>query len=318
MIYHITAFAIGFLLDFLFGDPEGFPHPIRLIGLLISKLEKRLYPGEKKKRNGMVLAVLTLLITVSLTAGILLAAYHLHVIAGILVEAVMTGQILAANSLKKESMKVYGYLAAGSLSDAKQAVSMIVGRDTTGLTEEGVIRAAAETIAENTSDGVIAPMLYLAVGGPVLGFFYKAVNTMDSMIGYKNERYMEFGRAAARLDDAVNFLPARISAALMIFAAELSGGDYNASGAKRIWKRDRKNHASPNSAQTESVLAGALSIRLGGPASYFGKMVEKPWIGDEIRKISPEDIKKANHLMYKTAWLCFLFIIFILLLLTFL
>ena len=187
---------------------------------------------------------------------------------------------------------------------ARKAVSMIVGRDTESLDEEGVAKAAIETVAENTSDGVIAPMLYTALGGPILGFFYKAVNTMDSMVGYKNEKYLYFGRAAAKLDDAINFLPARISAYLMILAAFIGGKNFNGKQAYKIYKRDNRNHASPNSAQTESVCAGALGVQLAGDASYFGKVVKKPYIGDHLRKVEYEDIKRVNHLMYLTAWIC--------------
>ena len=186
---------------------------------------------------------------------------------------------------------------------------MIVGRDTDVLDETGVAKAAIETVAENTSDGVIAPMLYLALGGPVLGFFYKAVNTMDSMVGYKNDRYLYFGRAAAKVDDAVNYIPARISAYLMILSAFIGGRAYDGKRAFQIHQRDRRNHASPNSAQTESACAGALGIQLAGDASYFGKIVKKPYIGDAVRKVEFEDIKRVNHLMYFTAWICALFCI---------
>ena len=163
-------------------------------------------------------------------------------------------------------------------------------------------KAAVETVAENTSDGCIAPILYTALGGPILGFFYKAVNTMDSMVGYKNERYLYFGRAAAKLDDAVNFIPSRISAYLMILAAFLGGRDFDGKRAYRIYKRDHRNHASPNSAQTEAVCAGALGVQLAGDASYFGRVVRKPFIGDALRKVECEDIIRVNRLLYLTAW----------------
>lgn len=331
MKYHMLAFFLGFLLDLLLGDPYCLPHPVRLIGSLISGLEKRLLgtreqgaeeqrteeqkrkavKEEREFRRGVLLAVLVLALTV-LTASLLLAgAYLLHPYAGVLVETVMTYQILAAKCLKVESMKVYRSLKEESLEAARKAVSMIVGRDTAALDEEGVAKAAVETVAENTSDGVIAPMLYTALGGPVLGFFYKAVNTMDSMVGYKNDRYLYFGRAAAKLDDFVNFIPARISACFMILAACCGGSCFSGKRALQIYKRDRRNHASPNSAQTEAVCAGALGIRLAGDASYFGKVVKKPYIGDAVRKIEYEDIKRANRLMYLTAWmseiLCLLF-----------
>ncbi len=309
MRYHMIAFGGGFLLDLLLGDPCFLPHPVRLIGRCISAAEKRirgkaLEDGGKEIRQGAILVSLVLIAAVTVSAFLLGAAYRLHPYAGMLIEGFMTYQILAVKSLKEESLKVYQRLKEGNLIQARAAVSMIVGRDTDCLDEAGVTRAAVETVAENTSDGVIAPMLYLALGGPVLGFFYKAVNTMDSMVGYKNEKYLYFGRAAAKLDDAVNWIPARISACLMIAAAFLAGRDFSGRGAVRIYRRDRRNHASPNSAQTESVCAGALGIRLAGDAVYFGKTVRKPYIGEELRRVEYEDIKRVNRLLYITAWLC--------------
>lgn len=310
--YHMTAFFLGFLLDLLLGDPYWLPHPIRLIGNLIAALDRKLLGNpEESERNdrrefhrGIVLVVLVLLSVTVVTAALLLGGYALHTYIGLVLETIMTYQILAAKCLKVESMKVYACLKRGDLPAARKAVSMIVGRDTDVLDETGVARAAIETVAENTSDGVIAPMLYLALGGPVLGFFYKAVNTMDSMVGYKNDRYLYFGRAAAKLDDVVNFFPARISALLMIGAAFLSGKSYNGRQAWRIWRRDSRKHASPNSAQTESVCAGALGIQLAGDASYFGKVVKKPYIGDPKRQVEYEDIRRVNRLMNRTAWIC--------------
>jgi adenosylcobinamide-phosphate synthase len=238
------------------------------------------------------------------TGGLLFLFYRLHPLAGCVLEAVMTYQILATKCLKVESMKVYERLSAGDLSGARQAVSMIVGRDTERLDEIGVAKAAIETVAENTSDGVIAPMLYLAIGGPLLGFVYKAINTMDSMVGYKNQSYLFFGRCAAKLDDVVNYLPARISALLMILGSFLPGNAFDGKGAWRIWRRDSRNHASPNSAQTEAACAGSLGIQLAGNASYFGKIVEKPTIGDDDRPVEDTDIVQANRLLYRTAFLC--------------
>lgn len=309
MKYHMLAFLLGFLLDLLLGDPYFFPHPIRLIGSLIARLEtwllgKNAVRDERRElQRGRFLVVLVLLATVSVTALVLGAAYLLHPCVGMLTETIMTYQILAVKCLKVESMKVYDCLKHQGLEAARRAVSMIVGRDTAVLDETGVAKAAIETVAENTSDGVIAPMLYTALGGPILGFFYKAVNTMDSMIGYKNEKYLYFGRAAAKLDDLVNFVPARISAYLMIAAAFCGGKDFSGKNAVFIYKRDRRNHASPNSAQTESVCAGALGIQLAGDAVYFGKVVRKPYIGDALREVAYEDIRRVNRLMYLTAWL---------------
>ena len=275
MCYHIFAFIAGFVLDLLIVDPHFIPHPVRLIGSLISFCDKRL-----------------------------VAAYSINLYAGVIAEAVMTWQILATKCLRVEGMRVYDALRTDGIDAGRRAVSMIVGRDTSVLDAAGVTRAAVETIAENTSDGVIAPMLYTAIGGPVLGFVYKAVNTMDSMLGYKNDKYMYFGRFAAKLDDVVNFIPARISAYLMIAAAFIGGRQFDGKNAYRIFKRDRFNHASPNSAQTESVCAGALRVQLAGDAVYFGKLVKKKYIGDGLREIEYEDIKRANRLMYITAFLC--------------
>lgn len=315
MCYHIFAFIAGFVLDLLIGDPHFIPHPVRLIGSLISSLDKRLncdagYNSSEKKLNlikykrGMLLAFTVIFATFAMSVIIIVAAYSINLYAGVIAEAVMTWQILATKCLWVESMRVYDALRTDGVDAGRRAVSMIVGRDTSVLDAAGVTRAAVETIAENTSDGVIAPMLYTAIGGPVLGFVYKAVNTMDSMLGYKNDKYMYFGRFAARLDDVVNFIPARISAYLMIAAAFIGGRHFDGKNAYRIFKRDRFNHASPNSAQTESVCAGALRVQLAGDAVYFGKLVKKKYIGDGLREIEYEDIKRANRLMYITAFLC--------------
>ena len=308
MIYHIVAFALGFIIDLLIGDPHFLPHPVVLIGKMISltekKLRKKTDSSRDEIRKGRLLVITVLLCTFIVSAGILIAAYLISVYAGLVIETVMTYQILAVKSLKTESMKVYKCLENGDIEGGRKAVSMIVGRDTENLSEEQIVKAAVETVAENTSDGVISPLVYLAIGGPVLGFLYKAVNTMDSMVGYKNERYLYFGRAAARLDDIVNYVPARISAVLMIAAAYILGPDYSGKDALRIFRRDRMKHASPNSAQTESVCAGALGLQLAGDASYFGKIVHKPFIGDKLREAEYEDIRRANRLMYASSCIC--------------
>ncbi|SFC55176.1 adenosylcobinamide-phosphate synthase CbiB [Butyrivibrio sp. YAB3001] len=314
---HIIAFAIGFCLDRIIGDPYNIPHPIRLIGNLISFLDKKLLGNienkeniqekrdlQKEKRRGILMATLVILITAIVTFIVSFGAYFINKYLGIVVEAVLTCYILAAKSLKDESMKVYKALETGTIEDARKAVSMIVGRDTASLDKEGVTKAVVETVAENTSDGVIAPLIYTFIGGPVLGLIYKAINTMDSMVGYHNDKYEYFGKAAAKIDDVANYLPARASAVFMIIAAFFGGKDYSASGAIKIFKRDRYNHKSPNSAQTESVCAGALSVRLAGDASYFGKIVKKPYIGDPIRAIETDDIKRACRLMYLTEYIC--------------
>ncbi|MCR5082266.1 MAG: adenosylcobinamide-phosphate synthase CbiB [Parasporobacterium sp.] len=306
MEYHIIAFFAGFVLDLIIGDPYNMPHPIRLIGKYISVFENDFLRGYRSAaddlKNGIITAVLVPLTTVLAVAAALSLAYFIHPIVGVMVEAIMTYYILATKSLKDESMKVYYALKCEGLEASRKAVSMIVGRDTNSLDETGVAKAAIETVAENTSDGVIAPMLFTALGGPALGFLYKAVNTMDSMIGYKNDKYLYFGRAAAKMDDVLNFLPARISAGFMIFAAYMASG-FNGPNAKYIYLRDRYKHASPNSAHTEAVSAGALEIQLAGPASYFGKIHEKEYIGDPLRPVEVEDIRRVNRLMYITAWI---------------
>ena len=305
----MMALLLGVFLDLLIGDPHCFYHPIRLVGNLISVTEKGLravFPktGQGEKTAGVFLSVIVCSVTAGAVAAVLYLAGKIHPYLHLAVMALFCYWMLAAKSLKDESMKVYRELKKEDLKAARRAVSMIVGRDTSVLDAAGVTRAAVETIAENTSDGVIAPMLYTAIGGPVLGFVYKAVNTMDSMLGYKNDKYMYFGRFAARLDDVVNFIPARISAYLMIAAAFIGGRQFDGKNAYRIFKRDRFNHASPNSAQTESVCAGALRVQLAGDAVYFGKLVKKKYIGDGLREIEYEDIKRANRLMYITAFLC--------------
>ena len=234
--------------------------------------------------------------TFLLTSLVCLGAARLSPWLGLAVQMFWCGQALAAKGLAQESTNVYRELVRPDLPAARKAVSRIVGRDTQDLTAEGVTKAAVETVAENASDGVIAPLLYMLIGGAPLALTYKAINTMDSMLGYKNEKYLYFGRAAAKLDDAANYLPSRIAGLLWCAAAAWTGND--AKGAFRIWRRDRRNHASPNSAQTESACAGALGVQLAGPAYYFGEYYAKPTIGDAKRPIEPEDIRRANRMMY--------------------
>ena len=310
----MTALLAGLVTDILLGDPHRMPHPVRAIGKLISALEKALYrPGNDSSNivRGSVLWLVTVAVTGSTAAALLIVSYRLNIYLFAAVEAVMTYYIMAAGSLRDESMKVYKELEAGDTEGARHCLSMIVGRDTQKLDTAGITRAAVETVAENTSDGVIAPLLYTAAFGPVGGFIYKAVNTMDSMIGYNDDRYALFGRFAAKADDVFNYIPSRISALLMTAATavcEIPGcirpGKpacyYSAANAFRIYRRDRYNHKSPNSAQTESVCAGALGIRLGGDSTYKGVVVHKPYIGDDPRPIENEDIKRAIRLMFAT------------------
>ena len=290
----------GFVLDCLFGDPAWLPHPVVYMGKAISALEKRLRACLPKTPQGELLggAIVAFCLPVGtflLTSLVCLGAARISPWLGLAVQMFWCGQALAAKGLAQESTNVYRELVKPDLPAARAAVSRIVGRDTAALTAEGVTKAAVETVAENASDGVIAPLLYMLLGGAPLALTYKAINTMDSMVGYKNERYLHFGRAAAKLDDAANYLPSRIAALLWVAAAALTGND--AKGAWRIWRRDRRNHASPNSAQTESACAGALGVQLAGPATYFGQYYDKPTIGDAARPIEPEDILRANRMM---------------------
>lgn len=304
MIYGVVTIWAGFLLDLLAGDPRWLYHPICAIGKLIAVLEKKIrkwFPATEsgEKAGGILEVVLVCACCFLPPFLILFAAYRLCFWLGLALECFWCFQLLAAKSLKTESMKVYEPLRDRDLEKARYAVSMIVGRDTQALSAEGVTKAAVETVAENASDGVIAPLFYMAIGGAPLMFLYKGINTMDSMLGYKNEKYLYFGRCAAKLDDAANYIPSRIAAWLMIAASFLLG--MRGRDAARIHRRDRRKHASPNSAQTESVMAGALGVQLAGNAYYFGKLYEKPAIGDALRPVEAEDIPRANRLLYGTA-----------------
>ena len=297
----LAAALAGFLIDLLLGDPEGFPHPVVFMGKAIVRLEGALrdaFPDTPQglKAAGGVLAAALPLGTVFVSMGILKLLGLVHPVLRYAVEVLWCWQALAMRCLRDESENVRKKLLSGTIDEARAAVARIVGRDTASLDAAGVTRAAVEAVAENFSDGEIAPLFYMMLGGAPLALAYKAVNTMDSMVGYKNERYINFGFAAAKLDDLANFIPSRLAALLLIAAAPLAGLD--GKNAWRIWRRDRLKHASPNSAQTESAMAGALGVRLAGPASYFGKKVAKPFIGDTVRLIEPEDIRRANRAMY--------------------
>ena len=282
------------------------------MGKAISKLEKFLRPRLPKTPQGELLggAIVAFCLPVGtflLTGLVCWGAARLHPLLGLAVQMFWCGQALAARGLVQESTNVYKELKKPDLPGARKAVSRIVGRDTAELTAEGVTKAAVETVAENASDGVIAPLLYMLIGGAPLALTYKAINTMDSMLGYKNEKYLYFGRVPAKLDDVANYLPSRLAALLWVAAAAFTHND--AKGAWKIWRRDRRRHASPNSAQTESACAGALGVQLAGPAYYFGQYYPKLTIGDALRPIEPEDILRANRMMYVAssfalAWGC--------------
>ena len=309
MKWSLAALIIGFGIDLVVGDPHGFPHPVILIGKLIDALEHGLRKMLPKTASGEKVAGALLWLVVVLVSSLFpaLLLWFCHSVSPWLrlgVESIMCWQILATKSLRDESMKVYRALESGDIMKSRYAVSMVVGRDTAELDDAGVTRAAVETVAENTSDGIVAPLIFLAIGGAPLGFFYKAVNTMDSMLGYVEPPYKNIGLVPAKMDDIVNFIPARISALLMLMAGGLLR--LNVKNGWKIFCRDRFNHASPNSAQTESVCAGLLGLRLAGDAWYHGVLHKKKYIGDALREIEHEDIPRAGRLLYVTALLALL------------
>ncbi|MDO4975830.1 MAG: adenosylcobinamide-phosphate synthase CbiB [Eubacteriales bacterium] len=315
----IYAMILGFAIDLLVGDPHGLIHPVQIIGWFITKIKNGMQHmiygcsyQEVKEKNlprkekaellcGYVLTLVIVLGTFAVVYGILFLAGKVHPMLAFALETFFIYQILATKSLKKESMKVYYKLKEGDLAGARVEISYLVGRDTMELDESEVAKADVETIAENTADGIIAPLFFIALGGAPLGFAYKAVNTLDSMVAYRNEELIHIGHASAHLDDICNFIPARIAAVLMILSSAILR--FDTKGAIRIFKRDRFNHLSPNSAQTEAVAAGALNIQLGGTHLYFGKPVVKPTIGDDIRPVEYEDIKRTNQMLYVSATL---------------
>ncbi|WP_425757427.1 adenosylcobinamide-phosphate synthase CbiB [Ihubacter sp. rT4E-8] len=305
----VIVVITGFLLDCLFGDPRWLPHPIRLIGFFISKGEwalRKLFPKTSggEIAAGAVLAAFVPLLSFGLCWLLLQGAAMIHIWLKYALEVLLCYQIFAAKSLKDESMRVYRHIEAEDLEGARKYLSWIVGRDTQHLNFKQITKAVVETIAENTSDGVIAPMLFMLLGGAPLGMLYKGVNTLDSMVGYKNDKYLYFGRVSAISDDVFNYIPARLTALFMILAAFLTG--FDGKNAWRIYKRDRHNHASPNSAHPESACAGALRIQLAGDAYYFGKLYKKKTIGDDDRQVEAADIRRTAKLMYGACVLCLL------------
>ena len=297
----LIAAIIGFILDLIFGDPHCMPHPIRLIGFFISKGEKivRKIIPKKEFLGGMILTIFVVGISFIIPFGILFAAGSINIYLKIAIESIFIYQIMATKSLRTESMRVYKYLKKNDILNSRKYLSWIVGRDTENLNESQIVKATVETVAENTSDGVIAPLIYVMIGGAPLGFMYKAINTLDSMIGYKNDKYLYFGRFAAKLDDIANFIPAIVASYIMILGSFVMRLDYK--NAIKIYRRDRHNSSSPNSAKTEAVTAGALQVQLLGDAYYFGKLVKKKTIGDDIRPVKIQDIITVNNLMYATS-----------------
>ena len=296
--------AAAFILDSLLGDPKNPLHPVRIIGKGVST-GVAIYEKTKAKSPaaqfvlGMILTIVIVVLSFFVTKLILWGCYHLNFWFGLAVETVICYFLIAAKALKDESMKVYRSLEQGNIEEARNNLSYIVGRETKNLNEKGIVKSAVETIAENLSDGVIGPLIFIAVGGAPLGMAYKAVNTLDSMIGYRNEKFEYFGKFAARLDDVVNIIPARASALLMLFGCLFVSADIKRAG--RIYLRDRYNHKSPNAAHTEAVCAGALGLRLGGDNYYDGILVHKPTIGDDVYEPVFVHIAAANRLMYSAS-----------------
>ena len=314
MYERIMILIMALIVDLVFGDPHNWFHPVMAMGRGIEWLEKLLRRSlhisddpeadrGKKQFAGAILVVLMLVIFTLIPLIIHNIATMFGETLTCAIDAFLAYQMLAMKQLKRESMKVYEALKRKNIKDARDAVSMIVGRDTKRLNMTGVTKATVETVAENASDGVVAPLLFMMVFGVAGGWFYKTVNTMDSMIGYKNDQYKYFGTAAARLDDICNFIPARISALFMCIAAMFLGLDWK--GAFRIWRRDARKSTSPNSGQTEAAMAGALGVEHLGDAYYFGKLVHKPTIGDRKREITPEDIETANRVMYLSVFMIY-------------
>jgi len=300
-LYHDLFLIIpaAIILDWLFGDPRWLPHPVVAIGRLIQLLEPPLRRMVRSELlGGLLLLAFTVATTILVATLALKTAYAVSTAAGILLAVILSWHCLAARSLQRESALVAKALGSGDIPLARKQLSFIVGRDTAELAAPEIWRGTVETVAENTADGVIAPLLFLMLGGPVLGLAYKAVNTLDSMVGYKNEKYILFGRASARLDDLLNFIPARLTGVLMVFTAAIAG--LQAKNSWRIMRRDGRNHSSPNSGIPEAAAAGALGVQLGGTNYYFGKPVEKPTIGDPIRPLDLKAWQGSVRLMYGT------------------
>ena len=307
----IMELTIGFILDLLIGDPDNPFHPVRGIGWLAAKLECTLRRTLNKslKAAGLIVWILTIISTFLITYGIIFVCSQINKNLGILIQGIIIYFCISAKGLVVEGYKVINHLKEGNIEKARKQLSYIVGRDTASLDSKGIVRAVVETIAENMSDGVIAPLLFAGVFGAAGAMTYKAVNTMDSMFGYKNDRYIEFGYFPAKLDDLFNYIPARITGILIILSSFVLRYDYK--NSLRIYRRDRYNHTSPNSAHPEAAMAGALDIQLGGANYYFGKLVEKPVIGDKIKEIEIFHVGETARILYMSAVMGYIIIILI-------
>lgn len=290
---------IAYVLDLIFGDPQNVVHPVQVIGKTISAGEKVLLRKKYKFLAGAVLNIFTVSITYTLmyliSKSVKISVFFM------IIEIYLMYTIFSINSLAREGNRVYRILKEGDIERARKDLSYLVSRDTETMDEKMIIRSTMETISENTVDGIVAPMFYMFLGGMPLAMAYKAINTLDSMVGYKNEKYMDFGKFSAKVDDAANFIPARITGILIVLASMILGYDYK--NSLKIFIRDRKNHSSPNSAHSEASVAGALGVQFGGKVSYFGKEIDKPTIGDKTKEFELEDIRKNIRIMYVTSFL---------------
>ena len=290
---------IAYVLDLIFGDPQNVVHPVQVIGKIISAGEKVLLRKKYKFLAGAVLNIFTVSITYTLmyliSKSVKISVFFM------IIEIYLMYTIFSINSLAREGNRVYRILKEGDIERARKDLAYLVSRDTETMDEKMIIRSTMETISENTVDGIVAPMFYMFLGGMPLAMAYKAINTLDSMVGYKNEKYMDFGKFSAKVDDAANFIPARITGILIVLASMILGYDYK--NSLKIFIRDRKNHSSPNSGHAEAGVAGALGVQFGGRVSYFGKEVDKPVIGDKTKDFELEDIRKNIRIMYVTSFL---------------
>lgn len=300
----ILVMVIAYLLDLIIGDPYSFPHPVRFIGNLIRFTEGKIRIIFKSKKQLKIGGFLLWTITVGFTAlvtNLILNLLCINNIFYVIIASIILYTTLSTKCLADEAKKIYEVLKTGDIEKSRKQLSYIVGRDTTSLNENEIIRATVETVAENTVDGIISPMMYGFIGGPVIAMAYKAINTLDSMVGYKNEKYGDIGFASAKIDDIANFIPARITPFFMMIASFILG--FNSKKSIKIAMRDRKNHKSPNCAYAEGAVAGALEVQLGGTNMYFGEKVYKPTIGDKDRELEAEDILRTNKIMYLTSFI---------------
>ena len=290
--------TLGFLLDLIIGDPQNPIHPIRIIGSLCKTIEKFFRKILKKslKVAGLMTWILVILIVFLFNYYLLKGAYAINNIFGVVLASIMIYFCISTKALKVEGLKVVKYIIKDDIEGARKQLSYIVGRDTENLDKESILKAVVETVAENMSDGVIAPLFYAGIGGAPLAFLYKAVNTMDSMFGYKNDKYYDFGYFPAKLDDVFNYIPARLTGYFTVVIAFVLWLDYK--NSFKIYNRDKNNHSSPNSAHPEAAVAGALGVRLGGANYYFGKLVEKPTIGDNLEKVDLNKVNQTNRILY--------------------